>query len=209
MNKSEKFWDMLSKNFDKRVKKYFEQNYIKTIENTKKYINVSDIVLDYACGTGLITIEIADKVTKIYAIDISSKMIVAAKRKAGERKIENIDFAQSTIFDDRLKRESFDVILAFNVLHLVEDAQKVMQRINELLKPGGLIISTTACMREKKSLINILVYLLIKTGVVPYIRFFKISELEDTIANGNFKIIGTEKLYDINQPLPFIVAKKV
>ena len=120
INKSEKFWDMISNDFDTQAKaKRVDQIHIKTVENAKKYLNGSNIVLDYGCATGTVAIEIAENVKKIYGIDLSSKMVDAAKRKAAERKIENIDFAQSTIFDERYQRESFDVILALNVLHLL------------------------------------------------------------------------------------------
>ncbi|MFZ2412452.1 MAG: class I SAM-dependent methyltransferase [Candidatus Methanoperedens sp.] len=205
MNKSEKFWDRMANNYDRDEKKD-EQTYIKIIEQTKKHIKISDIVLDYGCGTGLISNEIAGNVKVIHAIDTSSKMIEIAKRKADGRKIENIYYAHSTIFDERYKRGSFDVILVFYILHLLEDPPKVMQRINELLKPGGLIISATPCMGEKKFL-SILLSLVSKIGLTPKIRSFKISELEDSIANGNFEIVETECL---NQSSPeyFIVAKK-
>jgi 2-polyprenyl-3-methyl-5-hydroxy-6-metoxy-1,4-benzoquinol methylase len=156
--------------------------------------------------------EIADNAKKIHGIDISPRMIDAARKKAAERKIENVDFAHSTIFDERYKKESFDVILAFNILHFLEDTLKVMKRINELLKPGGLIISVTPCLGEKKSFINIFMFLLVflqtKLGMVPYIRFFRISEFEDLIANGNFQIVETESLHSIAEQY-FIVAKKI
>jgi len=207
MNKSEKFWDRISNKSDKLAKR-FEQNYIKIVENTKKHLNIRDIVLDYACGTGIISNEIANKVKEIHAIDISSGMIAVAKRKAGEHKIENINFAQSTIFDERYKGESFNVILAINILHLLEDTQKVMLRINELLKPGGSFISATACLGEKKSFLSIFLFLLSKIGIIPNMKNFKVSELEDLIANGNFQIVETENLS--HTPLDyFIVAKKV
>lgn len=205
LNKSEKFWDKMAKNYDQEEKKD-EQTYIKIIEKTKKYLKISDIVLDYGCGTGLISNEIADNVKVIHAIDISSKMIKIAKIKADGRKIENIYFAHSTIFDERYKRGLFDVILVFYILHLLEDPHKVMQRINELLKPGGLIISATPCMGEKKVL-SILLSLVSKIGLIPNVRSFKISELEDSIADGNFEIVETECLHQSGQQY-FIVAKK-
>jgi len=206
MNKSEKFWDKRSKEYDRQEEKY-EQDYNKVIENTKKFLNINDIALDYGCGTGIVTNKIADNVKEIHGIDISSKMIVVAKRKAEERNIQNITYLQSTIFDDRYKKESFNVILAFNILHLLEDTQKVMQRINELLKPGGLFISATACMGEKKTFIGILLFLLNKLRIIPYTKFLKFSELEGLIANGNFQIIKTEDLHD-TPPNYFVVAKK-
>jgi 2-polyprenyl-3-methyl-5-hydroxy-6-metoxy-1,4-benzoquinol methylase len=210
MNKSEKFWDKQSNNFEKKSKK-IDQTEIRTLENTKKYLNVGDTVLDYGCAIGTMAFELADHAKKIHGIDISSKMIDAARKKAAERNIENIDFAHATLFDERYKKESFDVILAFNILHFLEDTQKVMKRINELLKPGGLIISVTPCLGEKKSFINSLIFLLVflqtKLGMVPHMRFFKISEFEDLITNGNFQIVETESLHSIAEQY-FIAAKK-
>ncbi len=206
INKSEKFWDKIAIKFDNRSK-HFEHP---PVEKTKHYLKDGDIVLDYGCATGTVANEIADNVKRILGIDLSSKMIEFAKRKTGERKIDNIDFEQSTIFDERYKPESFDVILAFNILHLLENTPKVLQRINELLKPGGLIISATACMGEK-TFLNILQVLLfsalIKLGMVPNMKFFKISELEDSITNGNFKIIEMRSLNSSSNF--FIVAKKI
>jgi 2-polyprenyl-3-methyl-5-hydroxy-6-metoxy-1,4-benzoquinol methylase len=100
------------------------------------------------------------------------------------------------------------VILAFSILHLLEDTEESMQKINELLKPGGIFISATPCMREKKTFIGMLLFLLGKLRIIPYTRFLKFSELEDLIANGKFQIIKTEDLHD-TPPNYFVVAKKL
>jgi 2-polyprenyl-3-methyl-5-hydroxy-6-metoxy-1,4-benzoquinol methylase len=206
MNKSEKFWDRAANTYDQEEKKDLP-TYQKIIEKTRKQLNTNDIVLDFGCGTGLVSNEIAGNVKQIHAIDISSKMIAIANDKAILRKIENIDYAHSTLFDEQLRKGSLDVILAFYLLHLVEDSQKVMQRINELLRPGGLLISATPCMGEKPVLSS-LFSVAGKIGIIPTIRSFKKIELEDLIANGNFEIIETECLHQSSQQY-FIVAKKI
>jgi 2-polyprenyl-3-methyl-5-hydroxy-6-metoxy-1,4-benzoquinol methylase len=206
MDKSQKFWDKAAATYDQEENKD-QQTHLKLLEKTKKYLNSSDLVLDFGCGTGRISNEIAGNIKMIRAIDISSKMIEIAKSKADERNIENIDYAQATIFDDRYQGGSFDVILVFYILHLFEDSQKVMQRINELLKPGGLIISATPCLGEKP-LLSFLLSTASKIGLVPKIRSFKLSDLEDSISTGNFEIIETQCLVQSSQQV-FIVAKKV
>jgi 2-polyprenyl-3-methyl-5-hydroxy-6-metoxy-1,4-benzoquinol methylase len=206
MNKSEKFWDKSAYKFDQAGRKD-EKAYIRIIDRTKKYLKSSDIVLDFGCGTGLISNEIADKVKFINAIDISSKMIEIAKNKAVNRKIQNIDYIQSTIFDKRYKSGSFDVILAFYILHLLEDNHKIIQRINDLLKPGGLIISVTPCFGEKIFL-NISLSILSKIGFAPEIKSFKANELEGLFANGNFQTTENESLHQ-GVPQYFIVSKKI
>jgi len=147
-------------------------------------------------------------VEEVHAIDISPKMIEAAKRKADERRIENIDFAQATIFDERFERESFDAILVFSVLHYLKDTQRGMQRVNELLEPGGLIISETPCLREKKTLVSIFIFLASKVGILPSMSFFKISQVEELFASGGFEIVETEELFYHSVTEYFIVAKK-
>ncbi len=208
----EDFYDKMAKNYDKTEKK-FEHISLKTIENTKKYLKFSDKVLDYACGPGTKTLELAGLVKEIHGIDISSKMIEIAKRKAVRLKISNVDFSQGIIFDERLERESFDVILGFNILHALEDTQKVMQRINELLKPGGFFISITPCLGEKQTLVNNLQffpYLLLSTlGLIPLkVKRFKFTELEDLISEGNFQILDTEIIFQ-RMSSYFIAAKKI
>ncbi|MCZ7383137.1 MAG: class I SAM-dependent methyltransferase [Candidatus Methanoperedens sp.] len=167
---------------------------------------MSDNVLDYGCGTGTAAIEIAGSVKTVNGIDISSKMIEAAKGKTVEHKVKNIDFEQTTIFDEKLQKGSYDVILCFYLLHLVDDTPKVMQRINELLKPKGLLISVTPCIRG--TFLGVLLSPVSKIGLIPPIKSFKISELEDLMTDGNFEIVENECLHKSGQQY-FIVAKKI
>jgi 2-polyprenyl-3-methyl-5-hydroxy-6-metoxy-1,4-benzoquinol methylase len=204
MNKSEKFWDKIANYYD-QVEKKDEQINIKIIEKTRNRLKISDNVLDYGCGTGTAAIEIAGSVKTVNCIDISSKMIEAAKGKTVEHKVKNIDFEQTTIFDEKFNKGSFDVILCFYLLHLMEDTPKVMQRINELLKPDGLIISATPCMRG--TFLGVLLSPVSKIGLIPPIKYFKISELEDLMTEGNFEIVETECLDKSGQQY-FVVAKK-
>ena len=212
MSKSKEFWDKASKNYDKTEER-FEYIHSKSRKNTKKYLKSSDIVLDYGCGTGTTSCEIANQVKEIHAIDISTKMIEIAKEKAVIRKIENINFVETDIFDERYEKESFDVILAFNMLHTIPNPQKIVQRIDELLKREGLFISVTPCLGGKLSfLVNIqilLVQILCKIGIIPVpIRRLKSYELDDLMVNGNLQAIDTEEIYK-GASSYFMVAKKI
>ncbi len=190
IDKSEKFWDRLAKNFDKGGEQY-EQSYIETIT---RYLDRNDVVLDFACGTGSLSCLLAENVMSIHGIDISSNMIDIAMNKAVERKIENILFEQSTIFDEKFAEDSFDAIMACNILHLIEDSLGVIQRIYQLLKPGGIFISDTPCLGEQRALMKGFLALLSKIGIAPYINPLKISQLDDLLAKGKFQIAHSEEL---------------
>jgi 2-polyprenyl-3-methyl-5-hydroxy-6-metoxy-1,4-benzoquinol methylase len=204
--KAEKFWDRTADYYDQEEKKD-EWSYRKFIEKAKNYLKESDIVLDFGCGTGQVCNEIADDVEMIYAIDISSKMIDIARSRAAQRKIHNINYVYTTIFEERFKGDSFDAIMVFNVLHLLDNSQWVIQRLYELLKPGGYIISATPCMGEKP-LLNSLFSIGSRIGITPEIKSFKTCELDNIFIQGNFEIIETDCLKK-NSPHYLLIAKKL
>jgi len=208
MDKTEKFWDKQAKGFtDQEQHTRLEEN--KDYITTLKYLNINDTVLDYGCATGIISNAIADKVKEIHAIDISPKMIEMAKTIASERNIENIHYAPGTIFQESLKKEQFNVILAFRILHMLEDIRTVIRRINELLKPGGIFISVFACLGEKKGLMGMLVLLASKLKIVPVkVNLFKLPELQELMTSEGFEIVEYEKMDD-RLPHYCIVARKV
>ena len=209
--KPEAMWDGIAKNWDKPDVSLGE-NDLRIIEKMKKNIDASDVNLDYGCATGSIALEMAGIVKEVHGIDLSSKMIEIAREKADERKIENIEFAHATIFDEGLGKESFDLILASSILHLLENLPQVLNQIHQLLKPGGLFVSATPCLGEKtflNILINIPVFLLSKIGILPPIRFFSVLNLAASITNQNFQIIENESLSVHPITECFLVAKKI
>ncbi len=207
----QKFWDKQAKRYD-QAEKQFATVYSYIISKTSKYLNLNDNVLDYGCATGSKSLELAAKVQHIHGLDISTEMINEAIRKKSELKISNISFSQGTIFDSNLEKNSFDTIIAYGIIHLLEENQKVIQRIHELLKQGGLFISTTACMKDKmaiKTRIEVTLFIFMKRlGIFPlHLNMFKSSDIEKIIMDQNFIIIETEKIKD-GIPAIFIIARK-
>ena len=88
--------------------------------------------------------------SEIHGIDISPNMIAGAQRREDLKKTGNATFAQATIFDPALQPGSYDVVLAFATFHLLEDAESVLERIGELLRHGGMLISVTPCPLGQK-----------------------------------------------------------
>ncbi len=204
-NKSQDFWDKISSQ-SSLSSNGLSGTALKTVEAAKRHLTKDKSVLDYGCGTGDLTIAIAKNVKSVHAIDTSSGMIEVSNAKANQSGIRNVNFSKSSIDEVGHLAGEFDVVTAFNILHYIEDTQKVSRKINELLSPGGLFISATVCMRERRSIIGALIFILTKMGIMPNMKSFKTSELENLIASGGFEIVETEKLSML--PDYFIVAKK-
>ena len=212
MNKAQIFWDKQAKRFD-NSQKQFEPASKELIARTKEYLNANDNVLDFGCATGTKTLELADGIKHIHGLDFSAEMISEATNKKNKVNVTNVSFSQGTIFNNDLEKASFEKIIAYSIIHLLEDSEKVIQRIYELLKPGGLFISETACFRDKmdfKTRLEFTVYFIMKRlGIFPlHLNMFKTSDVEQLINRQNFRIVKAEKLFFNGMTISFIVAEK-
>ncbi|MGQ1788508.1 MULTISPECIES: class I SAM-dependent methyltransferase [unclassified Saccharicrinis] len=206
IGKPEKFWDIVSRRFVNSTRT-MNSAALQTIKkDVNKFFKSTDIVLDFGCGPGDITLVIAQNAQKVYATDISTGMIDAAKKKASEQNISNIKFTRTNLFDGKFQSNSFDKITAFNVLQYIEDKKQLYSKIHELLKPQGLFISATACLRERKSALRFLMAGLTKLKIVPKIFLYKTSELENEMKGAGFKIIEATNIAKV--PERFIIAQK-
>jgi 2-polyprenyl-3-methyl-5-hydroxy-6-metoxy-1,4-benzoquinol methylase len=207
MPKSGNFWDKRAEKYAKHPIKDM-QSYNKTIEKTKAHLSKEDNVLEIGCGTGSTALLLADSVRHITARDTSSKMVDIANAKAKDQQIGNTTFAKGSVFDDALGEQSFNVVMAFNFLHLLEDMSSTVRRVNALLKPGGLFISKTVCIAGQSWFWPIVLPIMQFLRLAPFVRFLSTDELEGIITSEGFEILETGD-YPASPPSHFIVARKI
>lgn len=206
MKNPEKFWDRISKNYDKSSKKG-SSKLSRPLLATKPYLNTYDTLLDFGCATGKNSIEFSEYVKNVRGIDISPKMIEIAQKKVKYQNIENVTFTKTDIFDNQLVDNSFNTIISFNVLHLLDNLDLIFSRIHKLLKPGGLFITNTPCLGDKNNILRGLILVGSKLSLMPEVKMLKGSDLETLLIKNNFEIIENRKLI-VSDTNNYIVAKK-
>ena len=107
----------------------------------EKWISPSDEVLECACGTGLLTGVIAPRCKRLIATDFSAKMLKRAEKKYGQ--YDNVCFEQANILHLTYPDERFDVVVAANVIHLIDEPYQALHELDRVCKNGGKIIIPT------------------------------------------------------------------
>ncbi len=181
--------------------------YQKKIKKLKSYLSSEDYVLDIGCGTGTQCDDLANNVKHITGIDISNKLLAIAEMRKVEREINNVEFVQTTIFDERFKSGSFNVVMAFYMLHFCEDIDEVFRRIYDLLKPGGLFILETACLGEKNIVTGKLIRSAGKLGFLPLINLLSNQQIELALKQTGFSVVEKTKFSESNDEYTLIAKK--
>ena len=111
-----------------------------------------DEVLECACGTGLLTGVMAPRCKSLVATDFSEKMLKRAEKKYG--KFANLTFEQADITKLAYPDERFDVVVAANVIHLLDKPYQALQELDRVCKPGGRLIIPTYMNQTDKGETN-------------------------------------------------------
>lgn len=204
MGKTVDFWDKTAEKYSKSPIRD-EETYNEKLEVTRGYFNPESRVLEFGCGTGTTAINHAPYVQHIVATDISGNMIEIAKEKARAANIDNVEFRRETLKECKEENGSLDVVMAHNILHLLEDPQAAVNISYELLKPGGVFITSTVCLGEGLPHWRILLFFGKLFRMVPYVRILKRAELKGFFQNAGFEV---ELEWERHKAAAFIILRK-
>lgn len=203
---SKKFWDGMADKYAKLPIKDIE-SYEYTLGRTRRYLEETFNVLEVGCGTGSTALELADNVKHIMAADISDEMIEIAKVKAQQNGTLNVSFAQCDLGHGLPGQRPFDVILAFNLLHLLPNAENVVADIASRLEKGGIFISKTPCLAGYVWKYLPFIKLLQLFGKAPFVRILSVKAVEKMIEDAGFDILEKGD-FPYSPPCRYIVAVK-
>jgi ArsR family transcriptional regulator len=97
-------------------------------------------VVDFGCGTGALTVEIARWAKHVTAIDRSESALTKAKAEAQRQQLSNITFLAADLEHLPLETGSVDLVVVSQSLHHVTHIEAVLAEGARLLKAAGRMV---------------------------------------------------------------------
>jgi len=199
------FWDRVARRYAASPVANIDA-YERTLDRTLSYLQPADRVLEIGAGTSSTALRLAPAVAAYTATDISTEMVQIGREKLAATPVPSLHIARGTLADAVAGQESYDAVLAFNALHLMDDPAADARRIRALLAPGGLFVSKTACLGGWFRAMMPVVWVMRLLGKAPPVRWFTPAALERAIREAGFEIV--EAATDPGTiPRRFIVAR--
>tara|TARA_B100000508_G_C11413448_1_gene254487 strand:+ start:157 stop:843 length:687 start_codon:yes stop_codon:yes gene_type:complete len=95
-------------------------------------------VLDFGCGSGILSYLLAKAGYNVTACDVEFSPLRLVQQKITFP--ENISFVEGDILTQGFPKHSFDMIFALDVLEHIDDLEPYIAAFNELLTPNGLLV---------------------------------------------------------------------
>lgn len=155
--------------------------YREMTEMTARLVPHGAKVLDCAAGTGELSLAAARRAEHVVCTDFSGEMLNVARKKAKKRRFVNMEFERANIFHLEYADEAFDIVIAGNVLHLIDNPEKAVAELYRVTKPGGRILLPTFMTRDKTAISETLLKAYTRLGFSPsteyspggYVRMLK------------------------------------
>lgn len=199
------FWDKvagiydISESINGRV-------YRAMLEGVRQVVPTGARVLDCAAGTGELSIAAAEKAESVLCTDLSLPMLERAKNKCRQKGLENVSFEERDIFELTDADNTYDVVIAGNVLHLLDEPEKAVKELYRVTKCGGKLILPTFMLEENRiALVITRLYRLF--GFKPHenYTFKSYRKMLEGCGCGPFKLTEIKGL----MPVGFAVMKKI
>ena len=142
------FWDNIAGFYD-LAEAVNGKVYSQMLSTTARLVPKGARVLDCAAGTGALSFAAAKKAKSVLCTDLSKNMLKTAKIKAKAMNVKNVSFDVRNIFDIKDPNDTYDIVIAGNVLHLLENSEVAVKEMYRVLKPNGKLLLPTFATKDK------------------------------------------------------------
>jgi len=96
-------------------------------------------VLDYGCGTGLVSLYLLPSVRTVTGADNSAGMLEVLRKKIKDGGLENMQTMQLDLERDSIPAGRYHLIVSSMALHHIADTAGILRAFHQLLHPQGLL----------------------------------------------------------------------
>ncbi len=94
-----------------------------------------------------------------------------------------------------------------SILHLLNDPEDAIQRVYRMLKPGGIFVSSTACLGDTMAYIRFIAPIGKFFRLIPSLKVFARQDLESYLNKAGFQI-DYKRVPENDKLVYFLIAVK-
>lgn len=133
------FWEKLAPKYTDKYNLNKDTTLIH--QKLKDIIGYDKTILEIGCGSGNFTVLMACYAKNIIGVDFSLDMLQELKKRISKENLENIRTVNSK-WEDYIVKNRVDYIVSVNSLYRIKDIQSTLQKINDTVLTGAVLIRT-------------------------------------------------------------------
>jgi len=140
-NVTEKYWSRFSETYDDNQEYVVGKDFIGEIGKELSKLPKLGKTVELGCGTGVFTELIIPKTMHLVATDLSNELLALARKRLNNH--PKIVIQRENCTATSFVPGAFDSAFMANLIHVVENPDKVLKECHRFLRKGGMLIIVT------------------------------------------------------------------
>lgn len=149
-------------------------------------------VLEYGCGTGLLSFALQSDLGQITLADTSQGMLDVLQEKIASADVMNMHPVRLDLATDAVPRERYDLTYSLMVLHHIHNVKKVLAKFREVLVPNGTLLIADLDKEDGSFHTD---------GTTDVHLGFDRAELQSMVENAGFENVRFSTAYEIKKKI--------
>lgn len=158
-------------------------------------------ILDIGCGSGSISLYLANKGHSVTGLDISENAIQACKKGADKLNLKNVKFIRENFSKTNLPKNAYDMVIFTEVIEHIKDDALAIKTISKILREEGILILSTPSIYAPLHKLGLTNEFDRKVG---HLRRYSIEQLKKLLIINNFTLIKVKGSEGILRNLLFV-----
>jgi phosphatidylethanolamine/phosphatidyl-N-methylethanolamine N-methyltransferase len=199
------YWTRHSKRLD-RVTHLLNRHVDDVAQTVADDLRGCSRVLELGAGTGLVTLALAPVVDELVATDLAPGMREILRQRLDEAGHSEVPVETEDATAIQSPDESFDGVVAANLVHLLPDPGAALREMRRVLRPGGRLAVPTFAHAETWRVR--LLSRLARLGGFPIVTRFGGSTLAQSTAAAGFFVLRNDLVPGLF-PIRYVLAERV
>jgi SAM-dependent methyltransferase len=166
--------------------------------------NQDDIVLDVACGPGIVVCAFAPHARKAIGIDYTPAMLDQARKRAADIGVRNVGWDQGDAYSLPYPDGSFSIVVTRYSLHHLEQPETALREMMRVCAPSGRIVVVDAYAPEDVA--KAAAYHRVEKLRDPsHVRALSLRELKGLFVSAG--LVASERVYQLPVELNDLLAR--
>ena len=136
-NRTKAIFKQMAAHYDSPERKQVAAVIHEELEQRLEQLAGRDLLLDYGCGTGLMSLPFAEHFSKLLLVDIAEEMLEQVRGKCQDLELSNV--ALKTVPEFQEGQEQANAILVVQTLLHVAQVEELLEQLAAHLLPDGQI----------------------------------------------------------------------
>ena len=146
--------ELVKEEFTRQAARFASAEAVTHEQLTQRFVDAigadaGGVILDVACGPGIVSAALAARAREVVALDITPEMLTKARQRCADAGLRNVTFREGSATELPFADNAFDAVVTRLSVHHFPEPRLVLGEMFRVVRPGGALVLADIVSSER------------------------------------------------------------